>query len=108
MESANISGVVQINLTPDHARQIWGRSIFWKKPEQEAKDIPLIGQIKGTPGVSDVWYTNDKNSELLATIKVHYPEEGEKIAATISGYKGVKTVQISLGPAGPPPPPPST
>jgi hypothetical protein len=108
METANISGSIRINLTTEYARQInWGRPVFWKKPQQEPKEIPLIVQIKNTDGVSGVWYTNDKNSELLATIKVHNPDEGEKIATKISGYPGVKTVQISLGPAGPPPPPPS-
>jgi hypothetical protein len=103
MEKANISGVIQINLAPDHARQIWGRSIFWK-PDKEKIEI---WKIKDIPGVSDVWYTDDKNSELLATIKVRNPDEGKKIATTISGYRGVKAVQISLGPAGPPPPPPN-
>jgi hypothetical protein len=107
MEKANISGVIRINLTPDHARQIWERSIIWKRPEQEKIEIfPIVGKIKDLPGVSGVWYTDDKNSELLATIKVQNPDEGKKIATTISGYKGVKAVQISLGPAGPPPPPP--
>jgi hypothetical protein len=97
-----------INLTPDLARQInWGRPVFGKKQKQEVKDFPLIAKIKNTPGVSGVWYTDDKNSELLATIKVHNPDEGNKIVSTISGFTGVMAVQISLGPAGPPPPPPN-
>ena len=63
-------GVIRINLSPDHARQIWGRSIFWKKPEQEKIELfPMVGKIKDLPGVSGVWYTDDKNSEILATIK---------------------------------------
>jgi hypothetical protein len=104
MEAANISGSITINLTPEYARQI-----SWGKPTAyfTGGDAPLLSKIKAIPGVSGVWYTDDKNSELFATIKVRSPDEGEKIAATISGYKGVKAVQFSLGPAGPPPPPPS-
>jgi hypothetical protein len=106
VETTNISGSIRIDLTPDYARQInRGKSIFWKRPQE--KDLDIIAKIKSMQGVSGVWYTDDKNSEVLATIKVRNPDEGEKIAATISGYTGVKTVQISLGPAGPPPPPPS-
>jgi hypothetical protein len=111
MEStANISGSISIILSPDRARQsdIWGRAIFWKKPEKEEIELfQLTKKINELDGVSGVWYTDDKNSELFATIKVHNPDEGNKIATTISGYKGVKAVQISLGHAGPPPPPPS-
>jgi hypothetical protein len=112
METANISGSIRIDLKPDYARQInWGkpaRSYFsLKRPQQKVEDFPLINQIKSTPGVSGVWYTDDKNSELIAIIKVQNPEEGKMIASTIKGYEGVKDVQISLGVAGPPPPPPS-
>jgi hypothetical protein len=36
METANISGSISINLTPEYARQInWGRPVFGKK-QQEA------------------------------------------------------------------------
>jgi hypothetical protein len=106
MEKANISGSIRISLTPDQARRysrIWGRSIFWKKSEQEIKIFPLVEKIKDTPGVSDVWFTDDKDSKLLATIRVQNPDEGNKIASTISGYNGVMDVKISLGTAGPPP-----
>lgn len=103
METTNLSGSIRIDLTPDYARQI--NKGFWKRSQEKGLDI--IEKIKSMHGVSGVWYTDDKNSEVLATIKVRNPDEGEKIAATISGYTGVKTVRISLGPAGPPPPPPS-
>ena len=103
METANISGSIMINLKPDYARRLSRERITYSTG---VKDSPLIAKISGTPGVSGVWFTDDKNSELLATIKVHNPDEGKKIAAEISGYTGVKAVQISLGPAGPPPPPP--
>jgi hypothetical protein len=108
--TANISGSISIIPTPDHARQsdIWGRAIFWKKNVEKVELFQLKKKISDTPGVSGVWYTDDKDSRLLATIKVHNPNEGNLIATTISGYKGVKAVQISVGPAGPPPPPPSS
>jgi hypothetical protein len=79
-----------------------------KRSQQKIEDFPLIKQIKSTKGVSGVWYTVDKNSELIVIIKVQNPEEGKTIASTIEGYQGVKSVQISLGAAGPPPPPPSS
>ena len=108
METANISGTVRINLTPEYARQInWGRPTLWKKPQQEGQVFPLIVKIKDTPGVSGVWYTDDKNSELFAVIKVDDPNEGKVIESKIRSYEGVKDVQITLGIAGPPPPPPA-
>lgn len=105
METANISGSIRINLTSEFARQInWGKP-FQKR--QEAQDVPLLSNIESIHGVSGVWYTDNKNSELLAIIKVDNPKEGNIIADTIRSYEGVKDVQISLGIAGPPPPPPS-
>jgi hypothetical protein len=104
METANISGSIKINISPEYARRFsWGRTVFGKRHEQEVNDFSLIAKIKGTPGVSGVWFTDDKNSKLLATIRVQDPDEGKKIVSTISGYNGVMDVKISLGTAGPPP-----
>lgn len=109
METANISGSIRINLTPEYAREIgWGRPLFVKRGGQESKDVPLITKLKDTHGVSGVYFTNDKNGELIATIRVQNPNEGKDILTTIVKYPGVMAAQISLGPAGPPPasPPP--
>ena len=61
-------GSIRINLTPNKivlAKLTWGRPGFWKKPPQDAKEYGLIVQIKATPGVSEVFYTDKKDSELL-------------------------------------------
>jgi hypothetical protein len=104
----NISGGIRINLTSDYMRQMsWGqKATFWKRSQQQIKDVPLLEKINSIPGVSGVWFTDDKNSELFVVIKVNDPSEGENIAAKIRGYEGVGDVQVSLGPAGPPPPAP--
>jgi hypothetical protein len=105
METGNISGSIRINLTPEYARQInWGKPF---RKRQERQDVPLLSKIESISGVSGVWYTDNKNSELFAVIKVDDPEGGRIIANTIRGYEGVRDVKISLGIAGPPPPSPS-
>jgi hypothetical protein len=106
METANISGSIRINLTPEYARQInWGNPF---RKREEVRDVPLLTKIESTHGISGVWYTDNKNSELFAIIKVDNPKEGNIIADTIRGYEGVKDVKVSLGFAGPPTPPPSS
>ena len=106
METTNISGSISINLTPEYARQInWGKPF---RKRQEVQDVPLLSKIESIPGVSGVWYTDNKNSELFAVIKVDDPKVGKTIADTIRGYEGVRDVQISIGIAGPPPPPSPT
>lgn len=55
-----------------------------------------ISAIKSIAGVSEVYYTNNKNIDLFVTIEVKDALEGEQIISKIKSLQGVKDAQISL------------
>jgi hypothetical protein len=98
---AELPGTIRIELTPEMKQYVSGfsfTSAFSSRSfnTKESKYRPILEAIKKIPGVKDVWFTDDKKTDLLVEIVVNSLKQGNQIESEIRNIAYVKTTELHM------------
>jgi hypothetical protein len=98
---ARLPGSIRIQLIPELKQYVSGytfTSTFSSRSfdTKESRYRPILGELKKIDGVKDVWFTDDKETDLFVEIEASGPEEGRNIESTIKNIPGVKNTELNM------------
>jgi hypothetical protein len=96
-----LPGSIRIELIPEMKQYVSGSTFISTLNHRgfntkEGKYQAILDEIKKIPGVKDVWFTDDKETNLFVEIEVNSLQEGLKIESDIKKMTYVKATELSV------------
>jgi len=98
---AELPGSIRIELTPEWKQYVSGftfTSAFSSRGfnTKESRYRSILDEIKKVEGVKDVWFTDDKETDLFVEIGANSSQEGRNIESRIKNIPGVKNTVLNM------------
>jgi hypothetical protein len=98
---AELPGTIRIELTPEMKQYVSGYTFTSGFSShgfntKESRYRPILDAIKKISGVKDVWFTDDKETDLFVEIAVDSRQEGNKIESEIKNIAHVKSTELRM------------
>lgn len=85
---AHLPGIVKIQCTPDLKQEM-------KKGGVEGC-VLILDEVKNMKGVSEAWFADSKNTDIIVEIHVNDYEQAEEITNAIKSLAGVESVTLRI------------
>jgi hypothetical protein len=96
---AELPGSIRIELIPELKQYVSGITItstFSSFNTKESRYRPILDEIKKIEGVKDVWFTDDKETDLFVEIGANSTQESRNIESRIKNLPGVKNTELYM------------